>query len=336
MKISLRPLTIASSLVIGALLVSFLIVFSLLPDAKKPGRVTRSPSQEEEPGVGSWLLSKLKMVPLLPRNELVAIMVENHEYARPYQEGVRDALMVLEFPVEGFISRFALVFEKDDLPERIGPVRSLRPYFIDALQPWVSTVIHAGGSPEAFAKVDKGDIVAKNLLFYYAEAERDATVPEPHNLFIRAEKAEELLTHSFPSTKWPPYRIGAPASGSSALVVSLNYYNPAHNVTYAYQRLPDAYVRSSGDVSDQGSPRNVLILETPVTGIGEHGRLTIPLTGHGRAALFHGGIMQSGVWKKKSLFEPFVFETEDGTPFLFAPGQTWITGVPSFDRLSWE
>ncbi|MDD5739770.1 MAG: DUF3048 C-terminal domain-containing protein, partial [Candidatus Peribacteraceae bacterium] len=79
-----------------------------------------------------------------------------------------------------------------------------------------------------------------------------------------------------------------------------------------------------------------LVLEMPVTGVGEVGRLTIPVTGKGRALLFSGGKVQEGLWRKKGLMSSFVFETEDGSPLLFAPGQTWVTSLPGFDRVKWE
>ena len=339
MKFPLRPLSISCSIVFGAILLALLLAIGLdLGGFTRTGRIPSARQQAESasPDFVSRMLSGLRLIPNWHRRELAAVMVENHETARPYQEGIREALLVVEFPVEGLIGRFALVFDRDDVPERVGPVRSLRPYFIDALQPMADVVIHAGGSPEAFDRVDRGEIHAINLLRYYEDAERDPDVPEPHNLFVRSENIAKLLPSDLPLAAWPPYAIGTAPTGSSALLVKLNNYNYYHNVTYTFHRLTDSYVRSSGDVADQGSPRNVLILEAPITGVGEHGRLTIPLAGKGTAVLFRSGYLQEGTWSKKGLYDPFVFETEDGKPFLFAPGQTWMTAIPSFDRLSWS
>ncbi|OIO55730.1 hypothetical protein AUJ46_00330 [Candidatus Peregrinibacteria bacterium CG1_02_54_53] len=281
------------------------------------------------------ILSKLRIPSDIPRKRLLAVMIENHEGARLHQEGIDDALMVWEFPVEGFISRFAVVFDADHLPGRIGPVRSLRPYFIDALQPLVSTVVHAGASPEAYSKARSGDITAIDLLSHYGSAERDEAIPEPHNLFIRRSEITSLPGAPITETPWPPYTIGNPTAGSAALTVNLNFHNPVHDVVYRYSRLRDAYIRSSGPTEDQGHPRNVLVLEMPVTAIGEMGRLTIPVSGHGRALLFTGGMVQQGEWRKEGLFGSFVFKTDKGSSFLFAPGQTWVTSLPGLDRVKW-
>ncbi|MDD4287521.1 MAG: DUF3048 domain-containing protein [Candidatus Peribacteraceae bacterium] len=337
-KAQIRSLGVAVGIVFAVFFASAFLVRLIVPGSSaslsgwEPARHRQSGSAFSD----ATILSKLRIPSDVPRKRLLAVMIENHESARPHQEGIDDALMVWEFPVEGFISRFAVVFDADNLPKRIGPVRSLRPYFIDALQPLVSTVIHAGASPEAYAKARRGDIAAIDLLSHYGSAERDETIPEPHNLFIQSSEIMKFPGEPITETPWPPYAIGGGVSVPEALTVKLNFHNPDHDVVYHYSRIRDAYVRSSGSVDDQGHPRNVLVLEMPVTGVGEVGRLTIPVTGKGRALLFSGGKVQEGLWRKKGLMSSFVFETEDGSPLLFAPGQTWVTSLPGFDRVKWE
>ncbi|MFH0851307.1 MAG: DUF3048 domain-containing protein [Candidatus Peregrinibacteria bacterium] len=333
----IHSLGIAAGIVFAVFFASAFLVRLVAPgsSASTAGWEPAAQRQSGSTFSDATILSKLRIPSDVPRKRLLAVMVENHEGARPHQEGVADVLMVWEFPVEGFISRFAVVFDADNLPGRIGPVRSLRSYFIDALQPLVSTVIHAGASPEAYAKAQSGDIAAIDLLSHYDRAERDASIPEPHNLFIRSSEIISLPGEPIAETPWPPYAIGDSVSAPEALVVKLNFHNPEHDVVYRYSRLRDAYIRSSGPVDDQGHPRNVLVLEMPVTEVGEMGRLTIPVTGKGRALLFRGGKVQEGMWRKKDLLDSFVFETEDGSPFLFAPGQTWVTSLPGFDRVKW-
>lgn len=336
-KAQIHSLLIAVGIVLGASFASVFLVHLVAPGTSvstagwEPARHGQSGSAFSD----ATILSRLRIPSDAPRKRLLAVMIENHESARPHQEGIDDALMVWEFPVEGFISRFAVVFDADDLPKRVGPVRSLRSYFIDALQPLVSTVIHAGASPEAYAKARGGDITALDLLSHYGNAERDATIPEPHNLFIRRSSIAELPGAPLAETPWPPYAIGENVAGTLASVVRLNFHNPDHDVTYRYSRLRDAYVRSSGSVENQGHPRNVLLLEMPVTEIGEMGRLTIPVEGNGRALLFAGGTVQEGTWSKKGLMDSFKFETAEGDQFLFSPGQTWVTSLPGFDRVKW-
>ncbi|MEI8230006.1 MAG: DUF3048 domain-containing protein [Candidatus Peregrinibacteria bacterium] len=332
MKKYFITLSIVATLVVASLILTF-VVFA--PGGTPLPHRGSGQVAEERQSFGSWLLAA--MTGTNRRKSLVAVMVENQELARPHQEGVKDALLVWEFPVEGLISRFALVFDRANLPVRIGPVRSLRPYFIDALKPLVPAVIYAGGSPEAFAKVDKGDIVAKNLLYYYSDAVRDKTIPEPHNLFVMGKNVTALLKDdTLAATVWPPYVLGTAKKVPPAAIISLNFHNPVHDVRYVYDTLSDSYARSSGDVSDQGNPRNVLVLEMPIQDIGEEGRLTINVSGKGRAYLFHAGTVQKGTWSKTGLTGRFIFQTTEGKPFLFASGQTWVTSLPGMDRVKWN
>lgn len=341
----IRSLGAALGIVAAVLLGSGILARLLVPGMGAP-RAGWSPtlfrSNQENDSLDSTLLRRLRILQDTAQRRLLAVMIENHDAARPHQEGLTDALLIWEFPVEGFITRFAAVFDADHLPERSGPVRSLRPYFTDALRPWVGAVIHAGASPEAYDQAARGDIRAINLLAYYGNAERDPAIPEPHNLFIRRDRIAELPGPAVSGTPWPPYAIGTPVNAPAAVTLRINFYNPDHDVTYVYSRLHDAYVRSSGPVEDQGRPRNVLVLEMPVTKIGEMGRLTIPVEGRGRALLFRGGTVQEGFWDKQksgknpALLTPFSFTAADGSALLFAPGQTWVTVVPGFDRVRWE
>lgn len=128
-----------------------------------------------------------------PRMKPIAVMIENHEDARPHQKGLEDALMIQEFLVEGFISRFVALFDAQALPSTIGPVRSLRPYFLDGIAPWVRTVFHAGGSPEALDRVKhSGEFYALNLLYFDDEhgSLRDENVAPPHNLFLKSPSSK--------------------------------------------------------------------------------------------------------------------------------------------------
>ncbi len=267
--------------------------------------------------------------------QLTTIIVENHENARPYHEGLADALLILEFPVEGFISRFAAVFDVADLPDRIGPVRSLRPYFVDAAKPLKSPILFAGGSPEAFDRLSQTTLTGVNGLAHPKEFTRDDEIPAPHNLFITGEDAERFAADADAAfVPWPPFATGMQRSTSGALSISLNFYSPAHDVRYTFERLGSRYIRDNGGQISDAKPRNVLVLAIPVTGVGEHGRLSISLEGSGEALLFRNGTVTRGRWRKSTENTWFSFVDAEGEPLVFAAGQTWITVLPSLDRVT--
>ncbi len=74
--------------------------------------------------------------------------------ARP-QAGLTHAGVVFEAIAERGITRFAAVFQNTNT-SAIGPIRSLRPYYLEWDTPFNCTVVHAGGSDEAIAAVNNG------------------------------------------------------------------------------------------------------------------------------------------------------------------------------------
>lgn len=86
--------------------------------------------------------------------------------ARP-QTGLTEAGVVFEAIAEGGITRFAAIYQN---PENaiIGPIRSLRIYFLDWDVPFGCTVVHAGGSIEAVNAVQQyGNYMSENYAYMY-------------------------------------------------------------------------------------------------------------------------------------------------------------------------
>ncbi len=74
--------------------------------------------------------------------------------ARP-QAGLNQAGVVFEAIAERGITRFAAVFQNTSTSV-IGPIRSLRSYYLDWDTPFDCTVVHSGGSDEALAGISTG------------------------------------------------------------------------------------------------------------------------------------------------------------------------------------
>ena len=85
--------------------------------------------------------------------------------ARP-QTALNEAGVVFEAIAEGGITRFAAIYQN---PESgiIGPIRSLRIYFLDWDVPFDCTVVHAGGSIEAVNEVKKYKHLSEDPTYMY-------------------------------------------------------------------------------------------------------------------------------------------------------------------------
>lgn len=75
--------------------------------------------------------------------------------ARP-QAGLNQAAVVFEAIAEAGITRFAAIFQ-NPTTSAIGPIRSLRPYYLEWDTPFDCTVTHAGGSNEANTALWQGN-----------------------------------------------------------------------------------------------------------------------------------------------------------------------------------
>lgn len=71
------------------------------------------------------------------------------------QAGLGQAAVVFEAIAERGITRFAAIFQNPTVGV-IGPIRSLRSYYLDWDTPFDCTVVHAGGSDEALADIRRG------------------------------------------------------------------------------------------------------------------------------------------------------------------------------------
>lgn len=301
-------------------------------------------SSDEEPffDFASGILSRLSMFPGMRTKPVpVAVIVENHEVAREYHRGLTDALMIQEYMVEGFISRFLVLFDSRKLPRTMGPVRSLRPYFLDGMAPWTRTVFHAGGSPEALSRVGGDMFTSVNLLRFDGTGSMRANdVPAPHNLFISRDQLLRLLAdvredHVQP-VAWPSYEYGLPAGGAPATKIDLDYFSSTHDISYEFLPLAGKYVRLNGIKVSDARPANVILLEIPIDSIGEHGRLFMTTTGKGKAQVFHSGKVWEAEWSRDSIEKPYRFTDADGNDIPLSRGLVWMTILPSLDeRVEW-
>ncbi|MBT7928594.1 DUF3048 domain-containing protein, partial [Candidatus Peregrinibacteria bacterium] len=272
---------------------------------------------------------------------LFAVMIENHQIARLNHEGIEKAEMVHEYFVEGFISRFVALFDSRSIPKRIGPVRSLRPYFLQSIAPWTSVVFHAGGSPEALERVeDHNDFLNFNALYLEDDYfERDSNVSAPHDLFLSKKDTSKLLEQSddyLVPVSWPIYETGRAAHGSGASTIDVNFFSTIHNITYTYNEFSRSYNRLNGNILSSAKPSNLIFLQMSTEEIGPFGRLKIDTIGRGDALFFRSGVIYKGIWSRNNERDSFTFSNLNGEPIIFATGQIWITSVDSLQKVSWE
>ena len=110
------------------------------------------------------------------------VQIPNGTDARP-QVGLSEAKIVYEAIAEGGITRFAALY-RGATSNVIGPVRSLRTYYLDWDIPYDCTIVHAGGEEVALQRVKDYSHLSESKEYMWRDY---SGYRAPNNLFTSAE-----------------------------------------------------------------------------------------------------------------------------------------------------
>lgn len=271
--------------------------------------------------------------------QVFGVMVENAADAWPLS-GVDEAFLVVEAPVEGNIPRLIAFFSEESETEKIGPVRSARPYYLDFNDALDAVYAHVGGSPEAldlikytFNTIDL-DQFFQSEYFWRQNTGRYA----PHNVYTSAESLisalEELELDKPLYTSWQ-YKDDAPADGD-VYSVSIDWTGGStYDVEWHYQSETNDYLRHQGTsvmkMEDGAtvSAKNVIIIDMPMKTVDAVGRKHIDTTGEGDAFLVQDGAeIQFVRWVKEERTDRIRLVNAEGKDVRLNAGTTWIEILP--------
>ena len=112
--------------------------------------------------------------------------INNHPKARP-QSGLAQADIVYEMLAEGDVTRLLALYQSE-IPEKIGPVRSARSYFIDIAKGFDAFYIAHGYSPEAKSMLESRVVDNINGMHYDGTYfKRSSERKAPHNSYISGD-----------------------------------------------------------------------------------------------------------------------------------------------------
>jgi hypothetical protein len=266
---------------------------------------------------------------------VTAIMIENSPDARP-QSGLKDAGVVYEAVAEGGITRFLTLFQESQ-PGYIGPIRSVRPYYLDWLVPFDAPVAHVGGSPEALAQISSEGIKDLDYGFNSNYYERVSNRYAPHNVYTSRAKLLELQNskgwNKSEFTGWAR-KTDSPSPTVNAKSIDFNISSFLYNPHFDYDATTNSYLRSQAGkphvdekTNAQISPKVVIAIIVPKS-IHPDGVHTVYGThGSGKAFVFQDGTVTIGTWDKTDRKNQITFKSSDGKPIALNSGNTWISAV---------
>ncbi len=264
-----------------------------------------------------------------PRHPVVAVKIDNSASSAP-QVGLGAADMVTEELVEGGITRLA-AFYYTEVPDVVGPVRSMRATDIGVVDPLGAVLVASGGAAPTVARVKDAGIttVTEGAAQFYRESSRSA----PYNLFMRLGELVRALDPAKPPRRYLPFGKpnglpkGRPAPGLTAT------FSASSSTSFAFRDGGYVNTDSLAGADDQFVPETVLVLRVRVGDAGYLDPAGNPVpetifTGQGDAMVFHGGRLVRGTWVKPGL-DADVRLRSGGKALRLPPGKVWIELVPA-------
>lgn len=279
-------------------------------------------------------LSGLETTQELAARPVTGIMIENSPDARP-QSSLSQAGVVFEAVAEGGITRFLALYQ-ETRPNVIGPVRSLRIYYLDWAMGFQAPVLHVGGSAEALGFVrDRGarDLDQfSNSSLTYRTGDREA----PHNAYSNFDRIDAANSEKgYTSSSFSPYKRkkDAPSAAPTSTSIVVNYSGALYQAEFRYDAPSNSYLRFIAGTSDvdrennqQLAPKNLVVLDMPTTH--NNGYAVMPSIGSGSGTVYLDGISIPVTWNKANYDTMIELKDADGNPITLNRGQTWFAIQP--------
>lgn len=278
------------------------------------------------------------------KQQVTAVMLENSPDARP-QSGLKAAGIVYEAIAEGGITRFLALYQESK-PGLIGPVRSVRPYYVDWLAPYDAAVAHVGGSKKALEEVRNGQYKDIDQFFNAGSYWRASDRYAPHNVYTNFERLDALnQKKGYTSSSFVGFarKDDTAAKAPNATSIDISISGGAYNSSYSYDAKTNSYARSQGGQphtdreAGQITPKSIVVIKVPAhNGFEDGWRLQMQTSGSGQAYVFQDGSIQEVTWQKTDTKAPLRLTGADGKDVALNRGQTWITAIAPERSVSWR
>ncbi|MBP7927773.1 DUF3048 domain-containing protein [Patescibacteria group bacterium] len=279
----------------------------------------------------------------------LGVMVNNHVDARP-QSGLIYADVIYEIVAEGGITRF-LSFFLTNTPEKIGPVRSTREYYLVLVKELGDAMImHIGWSPQALEAIETWPVrsLGRGGGTFWRDNPRDVAIE--HTAYTNGKELREVgATLGWEGTRefeaWLfKDDMNKYNSFPDAKDITVDFWYPGDfTAAFKYKPETNTYLRFMGydetdaplahldqETKEQIEVKNLIVqfvTEAPVEG-DDKSRLTYELIGSGKGLVFIDGKVIEVTWSKAERDSRTLFYDTNGKPLEFNRGKFWISVVP--------
>lgn len=279
-----------------------------------------------------------------------AIMTENTRDAIP-QYGLNKAAIIYECPVEGGITRLMAIYESTKGMDRIGNVRSCRPYYVYFASEYNAIYTHFGQSSEGKEALEKNIVDEINglssvgdIVFYRAKDKRP-----PHNAYTsdeRLKKGAKKLNFSlkYDADNYKHFKFAKKnkpnklKDGEDASSISLYYAN--NKPKFVYNKENKTYTRYEFNspqidkIDGKAIEVKNIILQNVTSSKYDalKGTLNLGVKGSGTGKFITNGKVVNITWKKNGDTEKTRYFYESGDEIKLNPGKTWISVIEEHSK----
>ena len=315
---------------------------------------------------GHWLFNLANIMPEEPRTEVspingllftkteidklkkrrpVAVMINNHSAARP-QSGLNSADIVYETLTESGITRYLAIFWSQ-VPDKVGPIRSARQYFLELLNPYDPLYIYDGCANTNNPKTDAcGNLYTYNIkkiatigAWRFNDGRRYAPHNEYSSLISAWDYAEKMNWGSFSTIETWKFKSDAPVEErGEKSKVNIVFHTRINNsgmydVIWTYDAKTNSYLKETGkkididqEMNTQVYAKSLVIQEVNMhPAYDDAGRIIQDIIGEGKAVFLMDGKIFDGTWKKATRLDRTTYFDNEGNEVQFNRGRVWIS-----------
>jgi hypothetical protein len=309
------------------------------PTGSSTPTATRQPTSTSSPAPASTSLAPLTGVETdedLLDGPSIAAKIDNHPAARP-QAGLASADIVVEELVEGGLTGYLAVWHSD-IPDRLGPVRSVRFMDADIATPFGGIIAYSGGQERYVEQMESTGL--QNAI-YGQDATADTIFRTqsrlaPHNVLVRAQRLAARHTNlDAPVAQFSYADEGETPSAVAAGTVTSTFplsFSPESTRAWSWDGARSLWARTQDGAPDRDptgfsyGANNVVVLRVPVSA--DEDDTKTELIGSGEAWVASGGSVLHASWSKDSAVDRIELVDDAGEPIALQPGNTWVELVP--------
>lgn len=256
-------------------------------------------------------------------------IVENSKESRP-QSGLSEADIIYETMAEAGIPRFLAIFFENS-PKVIGPVRSVRPYFLEIAKEYNLPFAHCGGSFEALDEISKNESLNSiNEIKNGSAFWRDKTRKAPHNLYTSSDNIRKFILNknlNYSKDNLLKFKDNALLTSSkyaSEIILNLSdYYKTSYKyVDGFYEKYMDEELSIDKNNNSPLKFKNIVIQITDMSLQKDNIHININLNGSGKGYVISNGRVENITWEKKSPESKTILKNQNGEIIYLSRGNT--------------